>query len=436
MLLPSYNAHIFMSTLFALTDPALSVMQSAFSTSIYDVVRTLEEYWDTMINAIHIGTLPDTYDLGEYRPHIEVWRLWFLEVISWSLVADAISIFRHISNRILTVRRSSAKSKREKEAGLTESGLPWRSSIRRSVVYTWLSYLKYVRYDPLSFLRLMDDLVSSFNTTLDLVYFCEAWGMGRQNIELASLTAVTILIYIDLHSTSSSSFWKSGRKMCLQISFNPFVTCLILWPVTLWLKPFSSGKLRWGRSMKLSVRTAMDYGGTSWTTLSRLPDSVQQKGLRLFDISSAKGTQEQFIPQVVFSFIYYEFRVGFRIRGEFISESFLRDIMGSITDSIGLILEFTTVPDDRKSLRAYGFLVEVDGEIGMFTFDQFTHHACFTRLISRRRLRSGPRYYQRGAANWHGLQAVFRRDWRSYDKNPQTRHVQRVPTLEGRDKWD
>jgi len=72
MLLPSYNAHIFMSTLFALTDPALSVMQSAFSTSIYDVVRTLEEYWDTMINAIHIGTLPDTYDLGEYRPHIEV----------------------------------------------------------------------------------------------------------------------------------------------------------------------------------------------------------------------------------------------------------------------------------------------------------------------------------------------------------------------------
>jgi hypothetical protein len=60
--------------------------------------------------------------------------------------------------------------------------------------------------------------------------------------------------------------------------------------------------------------------------------------------------------------------VGFRICGEFISESFLRDIMGSLTDSIGRILEFTTVPDYRKKLRAYGFLVELDGEIGMFTF--------------------------------------------------------------------
>ena len=74
MLLPSYEANIFMTTLFALIDPSLSVMQSAFSTSIYDVVRTLEEHWDTMLDAIQIGALPDMYDLGKYRSHIEVWR--------------------------------------------------------------------------------------------------------------------------------------------------------------------------------------------------------------------------------------------------------------------------------------------------------------------------------------------------------------------------
>jgi hypothetical protein len=63
------------------------------------------------------------------------------------------------------------------------------------------------------------------------------------------------------------------------------------------------------------------------------------------------------------------FRVGFRIRNEFLSESFLQDIMGSLTnDSIGRILEFTAVPDQRKPIRAYGFFVELDGEIGIFSF--------------------------------------------------------------------
>ena len=62
--------------------------------------------------------------------------------------------------------------------------------------------------------------------------------------------------------------------------------------------------------------------------------------------------------------------MGFRIRNEFISESFLRDIIGSLAnDSIGRILEFTTVPDQRKSIRAYGFFVELDGEIGILTFE-------------------------------------------------------------------
>ena len=76
-----------MTALFALIDPSLSMIESAFSTYVYDGVRTLEEHWDTMINAIQIGTLPDIYDLGEYQTHIEVWRCGFLEIITpcWSL---------------------------------------------------------------------------------------------------------------------------------------------------------------------------------------------------------------------------------------------------------------------------------------------------------------------------------------------------------------
>ena len=73
-LLSSYHANIFMTALFALIDPSLSIIKSGFSTYVYDAVRTLEEHWDTMINAIRMGALPDIYDLGEYRPHIEVRR--------------------------------------------------------------------------------------------------------------------------------------------------------------------------------------------------------------------------------------------------------------------------------------------------------------------------------------------------------------------------
>jgi len=76
-LLPSYHANIFMTTLFALIDPSLSVIEATYSILVYDAVYTLEEHWDTMIDAIQIGVLPDIYELGEYRPHIEVGRFDF-----------------------------------------------------------------------------------------------------------------------------------------------------------------------------------------------------------------------------------------------------------------------------------------------------------------------------------------------------------------------
>ena len=109
-------------------------------------------------------------------------------------------------------------------------------------------------------------------------------------------------------------------------------------------------------------------------TLSRLPDSLQ-RGSRSFDTLNAKGTWDKFYLKLVFGLYPYCFRVGFRIWGEFISESFLRDIMYSLTDdSIGRILEFTTELDERKMKRAYGFFVELDGEIGIFMFTPKSSH--------------------------------------------------------------
>jgi len=144
----------------------------------------------------------------------------------------------------------------------------------------------------------MDDLVPSFNTTLDLLCFCEASGTGRRNVGLAFLMLATILICIDLYPTLISSFWISRKRMFPPISFNLFVIYFIFWPVAFWPNSFGSGKSRWARSTRLSLRTTMGYGGTSWVTSSRSPDSLQQMGLHWSDTSSAEGTYaEQFLPE-------------------------------------------------------------------------------------------------------------------------------------------
>ena len=117
--------------------------------------------------------------------------------------------------------------------------------------------------------KLMNDL------TLDLLWFCKASGTRWRNVGLASPMAATIPICIDLHPRLKLSFWMSRKRVILRISFNLFVICFIFWPVAFWPKLFWSGKLRWVRSMRLSLRATMDYGGISWMTSSRSPDSLQ-----------------------------------------------------------------------------------------------------------------------------------------------------------------
>ena len=91
--------------------------------------------------------------------------------------------------------------------------------------------------------------------------------------------------------------------------------------------------------------------------------------------------------------------MAFRVGGAFFSESFLREIIGSLADdSIGRILEFTTVLDERNKLAAYGFLVELDGDIGM-VLRTTTAHARLLSSFPRTKPRSSSRYRPREAAD-------------------------------------
>ena len=85
--------------------------------------------------------------------------------------------------------------------------------------------------------------------------------------------------------------------------FQPVRDLLNFLTVTFY-KAFSSGKLRWARSMKLLLRPTMDCGGTSWMTSSRLLDSLQ-RGSRSFDTLNAKGTQGKFYLKLVFGLHLY-----------------------------------------------------------------------------------------------------------------------------------
>ena len=60
-----------------------------------------------------------------------------LIITSESLVADGSGTFMDISNHILIVVKSTAKSKREKKCGTRDSGLHWGSLMRHSVAYSF-----------------------------------------------------------------------------------------------------------------------------------------------------------------------------------------------------------------------------------------------------------------------------------------------------------
>ena len=98
-----------------------------------------------------------------------------------------------------------------------------------------------------------------------------------------------------------------------------------------------------------------------------------EEGIPLLRYIERKGcATEKKLFYFIWTFVFLVnnadfFRVAFRVRGEYLTESFLREIIGSLNeDSIGRILEFTTVLDKRNKLPAYGFLVELDGEIGIY----------------------------------------------------------------------
>ncbi|KAH7927996.1 hypothetical protein BV22DRAFT_1031156 [Leucogyrophana mollusca] len=68
--LGNYRSFLLMHALFALADPALEFMYMCFSTTFVDMIRYVEEQWETLINSIETGELPNYEDVDAVREYL------------------------------------------------------------------------------------------------------------------------------------------------------------------------------------------------------------------------------------------------------------------------------------------------------------------------------------------------------------------------------
>ena len=102
-LLPVYTANVYMNAFFGVLDGSVAFMVTTFSTILYDAVRLIEEHWESWIEAIESGKLPNVEGLGEYHVHLQV------NCTSKCLpISLSIYIHRHTSNQTTREQRSCA----------------------------------------------------------------------------------------------------------------------------------------------------------------------------------------------------------------------------------------------------------------------------------------------------------------------------------------
>jgi len=61
-----------MNVLFALADPSLEMINTIFSTTFFDFVRLLEEEWDSLVQAVDDGIIPELEGLEGLKDHLQV----------------------------------------------------------------------------------------------------------------------------------------------------------------------------------------------------------------------------------------------------------------------------------------------------------------------------------------------------------------------------
>lgn len=117
----------------------------------------------------------------------------------------------------------------------------------------------------------------------------------------------------------------------------------------------------------------MVYGDIDLVMFSRSPVLIQPMDSPL---SGIQNEESKHLPNPWRDTCWHRFSAVMRASGEFTTERELQDVIRSLKDTLGTVTEFTVIVDDRAVSRAYGFLVELEGNpsslYGPFCFEKFS----------------------------------------------------------------
>jgi len=63
---------MFTHALFALYEPQVELINTMFSTNFRDFCRVINEEWDTLVQCIDTGSIPDSVDVGHLKDQLLV----------------------------------------------------------------------------------------------------------------------------------------------------------------------------------------------------------------------------------------------------------------------------------------------------------------------------------------------------------------------------
>ncbi|KAG5650870.1 hypothetical protein H0H81_010713 [Sphagnurus paluster] len=293
-----YRTAILMHGLFALEDRSLQMINALFATSFVDLMRLIEEYWDTLLEAIEHGVIPKLEGLEEVYDHLQascLMRLYYVQE-QW--------------------RPNPARAAELRAVGNDTTSPGWAKRL-------WPNLERILGSGSGSFSRVVPQVRNyagphvSFESVV--LASTEAWIAQVYNpkgdLNLYKMSADDIFEYLDVTLPETSESLTQA------------------WDVET------------GKSYELVLTTRDGF----WRY--RLGDVVKVVG---FDPSDGQPITR-----------YSERRnVYMRLTQEFVTEKELLNAMQSVTDTLGDVLEFTVIPDERPLPRTYGFLVELQNELG------------------------------------------------------------------------
>lgn len=68
----NYRSFLLVHILFALADSQLETINTLFGTVFIDMIRHMEEEWDTLVHSVETGVIPDWEGTAHVRQYLEV----------------------------------------------------------------------------------------------------------------------------------------------------------------------------------------------------------------------------------------------------------------------------------------------------------------------------------------------------------------------------